>query len=217
MAVKIRLARHGRKKRPMYSIVVADARAPRDGRFIEKLGTFNPNVHPAHIELHEERALYWVMTGAQPTETTRTILSNSGVMYRKHLQVGVVKGAISQETADQRYESWKKDKEAKLGQSLFVSKDNPVEVEAVAPVIEEVVEAKVEATPEVKEEATPEVKEEAAPVVEEVVTEEPKAEVAEEAKEEEAPKAEATEEAKEEEAPKAEAGEEEKKEESPEA
>ena len=115
MAVKIRLARHGRKKKPVYSIVVADARAPRDGRFIEKLGTFNPNVHPARIEMHEERALYWVMTGALPTETARTILSNAGVMLRKHLQVGVLKGAITQEVADSRFEEWKRSKDAKKG------------------------------------------------------------------------------------------------------
>ncbi|MGB0522708.1 MAG: 30S ribosomal protein S16 [Flammeovirgaceae bacterium] len=207
MAVKIRLARHGRKKKAVYSIVVADARAPRDGRFIEKLGTFNPNVHPAHIELHEDRALHWVMTGAQPTETTRSILSTAGVMLRKHLQVGVLKGAISQETADQRYEAWRKDKEAKLGQSLFVSKDNPVEVEAAAPVVEEVV---VAPTPVVEEtvEETPAVAEKKE---EEVVAETTPEEVKEETTEEAAPKAE-VEEVKEEEA-----GEEEKKEESPEA
>lgn len=184
MAVKIRLARHGRKKKPVYSIVVADSRSPRDGRFIEKLGIFNPNVHPAHIELHEDKALDWVMKGAQPTETMRTILSTTGVMLRKHLQVGVLKGAISQDVADQRYEEWRKNKETKLGQRLFVSKDNPVEEEA-APVVEEepVV---VKAEEPVKEEA---------PVVEEAKAEEEPAK--EEVKEEEGPKAE-TEEVKEE-------------------
>ena len=106
MAVKIRLARHGRKKRAIYDIVVADARSPRDGKFIEKLGQYNPNSTPAGIELNNEKALYWLMNGAQPTDTTRKILSVSGLMLQKHLQVGVVKGAISQEEADKKFEAW---------------------------------------------------------------------------------------------------------------
>ncbi len=97
----------------MYDIVVADARAPRDGRFIEKLGNYNPNTNPATIKLDTDRALYWVMTGAQPTETARSILSRKGVMLRKHLQVGVNKGAITQEEADKRFAAWLKDKEAR--------------------------------------------------------------------------------------------------------
>ncbi len=113
MAVRIRLARRGRKKLAMYDIVVADARAPRDGRFIEKLGNYNPNTNPATIKLDTDRALYWVMTGAQPTETARSILSRKGVMLRKHLQVGVNKGAITQEEADKRFAAWLKDKEAR--------------------------------------------------------------------------------------------------------
>lgn len=111
MAVKIRLSRHGRKKRAIYNIVVADARAPRDGKFIEKLGQYNPNVTPAGLELNDERALHWLMTGAQPTDTTRKILSVRGLMLQKHLQVGVTKGAISQEEADKKLEAWKADKE----------------------------------------------------------------------------------------------------------
>jgi len=200
MAVRIRLARHGRKKKPVYSIVVADVRAPRDGRFIEKLGIFNPNSHPAKVELHEDRALYWVMTGAQPTETARSILSSAGVMLRKHLQVGVLKGAITQETADSRFEEWKKQKDAKTGKHIFISKDNPVE-EEVVPVVEEPVvvkaEAPVEETKPVEEEApkaeevetpTEEVKEETTTPVAETTeetpaetTEEPAAETEEEA------------------------------------
>lgn len=97
----------------MYDIVVADARAPRDGRFIEKLGNYNPNTNPATIKLDTDRALYWVMTGAQPTETARSILSRKGVMLRKHLQIGVNKGAITQEEADKRFAAWLKDKEAR--------------------------------------------------------------------------------------------------------
>ncbi|WMJ72839.1 30S ribosomal protein S16 [Cytophagaceae bacterium ABcell3] len=111
MAVKIRLARRGRKQRAMYDIVVADARAPRDGRFIEKLGTYNPNTNPADVDLDAERALKWVMNGAQPTDTARSLLSDGGVMLKKHLQVGVNKGAITQEQADKKFEEWKAAKE----------------------------------------------------------------------------------------------------------
>lgn len=110
MAVKIRLARRGRKKRPMYDIVVADARAPRDGRFIEKLGTYNPNTHPAEVSLKVDKAVKWLFNGAQPTDTARTILQKKGVMLRKHLQVGVIKGAITQEEADARFDNWLKEK-----------------------------------------------------------------------------------------------------------
>ena len=113
MAVKIRLARRGRKKLAIYDIVVADARAPRDGRFIEKLGNYNPNTHPATVLLKEDKALDWVLKGAQPTNTTRNILSAQGIMLKKHLQLGVNKGAITQEEADKKWEAWKKEKEDK--------------------------------------------------------------------------------------------------------
>ncbi len=113
MAVKIRLSRKGRKKMPIYDIVVADARAPRDGRFIEKLGQYNPHTTPATINVELERALHWMMVGAQPTDTTRKILSVSGVMFKKHLQVGVNKGAVTQEIADQRFEEWMTEKLSK--------------------------------------------------------------------------------------------------------
>ena len=111
MAVKIRLARRGRKKRAMYDIVVADARAPRDGRFIEKLGTYNPNTNPFTVVLANDKAVDWLLKGAQPTDTTRAILHHEGVLIRKHLQVGVLKGAITQEVADARFEEWKQSKE----------------------------------------------------------------------------------------------------------
>jgi small subunit ribosomal protein S16 len=113
MAVKIRLARRGRKKAPVYDIVVADARSPRDGKFIEKLGQYNPQSTPAGISLKDDRAVYWLMVGAEPTDTTRKILSVKGVMLKKHLQVGVQKGAITQEVADARFEAWSKEKEEK--------------------------------------------------------------------------------------------------------
>ncbi|MGI4875524.1 MAG: 30S ribosomal protein S16 [Janthinobacterium lividum] len=114
MAVKIRLARRGRKKAATYDIVVADARAPRDGRFIEKLGTYNPNTNPATINYDGERAFYWVMNGAQPTETVRAMLAYRGVLLRRHLQLGVTKGALTQEVADERYNQWLSDKDAKI-------------------------------------------------------------------------------------------------------
>lgn len=114
MAVKIRLARRGRKKSAIYDIVVADARSPRDGKFIEKLGTYNPNTNPASIDFSEEKAFQWLMNGAQPTDTVKAMLSYRGILYKKHLQIGVVKGAITQETADARFEEWKKEKEAKI-------------------------------------------------------------------------------------------------------
>ncbi len=111
MSVKIRLARRGRKKLAMFDVVIADARAPRDGRFIEKIGTYNPNVNPAFININEQKALDWIMKGAQPTNTARAILSERGVMFKKHLQVGVNKGAITQDQADKKFEDWFKDKE----------------------------------------------------------------------------------------------------------
>lgn len=114
MSVKIRLARRGRKKQAMYDVVVADARAPRDGRFIEKIGTYNPNTDPASIKLDDNKAFDWVMKGAQPTDTVRAMLSYRGIMMRKHLQVGVNKGAITQEEADKKLEAWIKDKESKI-------------------------------------------------------------------------------------------------------
>ena len=111
MAVKIRLARRGRKKLAIYDVVVADARAPRDGRFIEKIGSYNPNTDPASININNDRALKWLMNGAQPTDTVKAMLSYRGVMLKKHLQIGVVKGAISQEQADEKFQAWLDTKE----------------------------------------------------------------------------------------------------------
>ncbi len=108
MATKIRLQRHGRKNYAYYHIVIADARAPRDGRIIERIGSYNPNTNPATIELDFERAMYWTATiGAQPTDTVRNILSREGVMMMKHLQGGVKKGAFTAEEAEKRFEAWK--------------------------------------------------------------------------------------------------------------
>ncbi len=112
--VKIRLARRGRKKLAMYDVVVADARAPRDGRFIEKLGTYNPLTVPASIVLNDGRAFHWLMNGAQPSDTVKAMLSHRGIMLKKHLQIGVIKGALTQEQADAKLADWLKDKEAKV-------------------------------------------------------------------------------------------------------
>lgn len=112
--VKIRLARRGRKKLAMYDVVVADARAPRDGRFIEKLGTYNPLTVPAKVEINNDRAFHWLMQGAQPSDTVKAMLSYRGVMLKKHLQIGVIKGALTQEQADSKLEEWVKSKEAKV-------------------------------------------------------------------------------------------------------
>lgn len=106
MAVKLRLQRHGRKQAPFYHIVAADSRSPRDGRFIEKIGTYNPLTIPATIELDSDAALSWIAKGAQPTDTVRSILRFKGVMYRKHLLRGVKKGALTQEAADEMYAKW---------------------------------------------------------------------------------------------------------------
>jgi small subunit ribosomal protein S16 len=115
MGVKIRLQRRGRKKMAMYDIVIAPTTAPRDGRFIEKIGTYNPNTDPSTIVLKADRAVYWLMVGAQPTDTTRSILSHQGVMLKKHLQVGVVKGAITQEQADEKFLAWTDEKANRVG------------------------------------------------------------------------------------------------------
>ncbi|MDE6533254.1 MAG: 30S ribosomal protein S16 [Muribaculaceae bacterium] len=111
MATKIRLQRHGRKGYAYYPIVVADSRAPRDGRFIERIGSYNPNTNPATISLDFDRALYWVEVGAQPTDTVRTILSKEGVLLMKHLRGGVKKGAFNEEEAQRRFDAWKADRE----------------------------------------------------------------------------------------------------------
>ncbi len=114
MAVRIRLQRHGKKGRPFYHIVVADGRAPRDGRFIEKLGTYNPMTEPATVVLNFDSAVKWLKNGAQPSDTVRSLLSHKGVMLRRHLQIGVEKGAITQEQADSKFNQWMEEKEAKI-------------------------------------------------------------------------------------------------------
>ncbi|MDX1315863.1 MAG: 30S ribosomal protein S16, partial [Eudoraea sp.] len=114
MPVKIRLARRGRKFATIFNIVVADSRAPRDGKFIEELGQYNPNTNPATITLDFDKALDWLQKGAQPTDTCRAILSYKGVLYKKHLLEGVKKGAFDEAEAEKRFQTWMKEKEAKI-------------------------------------------------------------------------------------------------------
>ncbi len=114
MPVRIRLQRRGRTHQAVYSIVATDGRAPRDGKFIEKLGTYNPNTNPATINLNFDRALYWLQTGAQPSDTARAILSYKGVLMMDHLQRGVKKGAFDEAEAQRRFDEWMKQKESKI-------------------------------------------------------------------------------------------------------
>ena len=218
MPVKIRLQRHGSKKRPFYFIVAANSRSPRDGKFIEKLGTYNPLTVPATIDINRERALHWLNKGAQTTNTTRRILSFKGVLYMKHLMRGVGLGLFDEATAMEKFETWnedheklvdermsqhKKDKEAKKQKPIVKKID-------VAPTAEEV-EAEVaadEAAPVEAPEA-PEASTEETPAAEEAT---PAEEAKEEAPAEEAKEEAPAEEAKEE-APTEETKEEEKKEE----
>jgi small subunit ribosomal protein S16 len=137
MAVKIRLSRHGKKNAAFFHIVVADSRAPRDGRYIDKIGSYNPNTNPATIELNSEKAIEWLFNGAQPSDTCRRILSYKGVLLRKHLQEGVRKGAITQEIADQKWNAWVAEKDSKvsiksssLAQSSRDAKKAAIEAEA---------------------------------------------------------------------------------------
>lgn len=126
MAVKIRLQRHGKKNYAFYHIVVADVRAPRDGRFIEQIGSYNPNTNPATIVLNSDRALAWLNVGAEPTLVARRILSYEGVLLRKHLQGGVKKGAITEAQAEAKFTAWKEAKEAKVAGKVATLASNKV-------------------------------------------------------------------------------------------
>ena len=182
MATKLRLARHGKKGKPYYHIVAADARAPRDGRYIERIGSYNPNTNPATIDINFDRALDWVLKGAQPTDTVRAMLSYRGLMLKKHLQIGVIKGAMTQEEADKKFEAWLAEKDAKIeGKASKVAADKEAAKKAKLEAEAKVNAARAEALAAKKAEA------EAAA--------QPKEEVAEEASEEPTAEAETTEEA----------------------
>lgn len=131
MATKIRLQRRGRKSYAFYQIVIADSRAPRDGKFIEKIGSYNPNTDPATIDLDFDRALYWVLTGAQPTDTVRNILSREGIYMKKHLLGGVTKGAFGEAEAEAKFEAWKNNKESGLA-ALKAKNDEAAKADAKA-------------------------------------------------------------------------------------
>ncbi len=170
MSVKIRLQRHGKKGKPFYWIVAADARAKRDGRYLEKIGTYNPNVNPAIIDLNVDKAVEWLQNGAQPTDTAKNILSYKGAMLKNHLAGGVRKGALTQEQADAKFAAWLEEKAAKISakeeglsaaqadakaKALAAEKAvNEARIEAAKPVVEEV--AEVEASSEEVAEEAPE-------------------------------------------------------------
>jgi len=146
MAVKIRLQRHGKKNFAFFHIVVADTRAPRDGRYIEQIGSYNPNTNPATIVLNAERALAWLNVGAQPTLTARRILSYEGIMLRKHLQGGVAKGALTQDQADAKWNAWKAEQEKKVsGKKAGLQKDAAAKANEAAKAEAKVNEARAEA------------------------------------------------------------------------
>ncbi|MDC3195572.1 30S ribosomal protein S16 [Flavobacteriaceae bacterium] len=191
MSVKIRLQRHGKKGKPFYWIVAADARAKRDGRFLEKLGTYNPNTNPATVNLDVDGAVKWLQNGAQPTDTAKTILSYKGAMLKNHLVGGVRKGALTEEQAEEKFQAWLEakagkvaSKEENVAKAKSEAKAKALEAEKavnearVAAAVEEAAPEEV-VEEEVVEEATPEVvAEEAAPeVVEEKVAEEAAPEV----------------------------------------
>jgi len=190
MPVKIRLQRHGKKGKPFYWIVAADARSKRDGKYLEKLGTYNPNFNPAQIELDIDGTVKWLQNGAQPTDTAKSILSYRGAMLKNHLVGGVRKGALTEEQAEAKFQAWVDDKTSKVDakkSDLEKAKDaevtrifeaekatNEARIAAAAPVVEEVIE---EAAP-IVEESAPEVVAEEAPAVEAAVEVAPAAEEA---------------------------------------
>ena len=204
MATKIRLQRFGKKGKPFYHVVVADARAPRDGKFIERLGSYNPNTNPATIEINFEKALDWVNKGAQPTDTCRAILSYKGILYKKHLEGGVKKGALTEEQAEAKFAQWLEGKAIKIeGKKEILSKSkqeikkatllaeakkkeemaaaiivkNTPSEEVEETVVEETLDVEVSEVEETAAEETPEAEEEA-PVAEAEVAEEAPAEEA---------------------------------------
>ncbi len=182
MPVKLRLQRHGKKGKAFFHIVVADGRAPRDGKFIEKIGTYNPNTNPATIILDNDKAFNWLQKGAQPTDTTRAILSYKGILYRSHLAVGVKKGALTQEQADAKVAAWIEEKESKINakhDTLSSSKEDAAKARMAAEVKANKTKAAAIAaknTPPAEEAPVAEVAAAEAPVAEAPVAEAPVAE-----------------------------------------
>lgn len=190
MATRIRLQRHGRKRRAIFTIVVADQRSKRDGRYIEKIGQYNPNTNPATIDLNFDKALEWVMNGAQPSDTARAILSYKGVLMKKHLIEGVKKGALTEEQVEEKFNAWLEEKENRIQQKR----------EGLATASDSLKKARLEAEAEVNKKRAEAIAAKNAPEApaEEEVAEEAAAEATEEAPEaaaEEAPAAEGEEKA----------------------
>jgi small subunit ribosomal protein S16 len=216
MPVRIRLQRHGKKDKPFYWIVAADGRAKRDGRYLEKIGIYNPNTNPATVELDIDQAVKWLENGAQPSDTARTLLSYRGAMMKHHLNGGVTKGAFSQEEADKRFAAWLEEKQAKIqakidGLDKDQASDLAQRMEAEMAVNQKRIDD-LTAAPEAEEAAEGETAETSAEEVTASETEAPQEEVAVEEAAEETP---AVEEPKAEEAPAEEAVEEPKAEEAP--
>ena len=170
MPVKIRLQRHGRKGKPFYYVVAADSRSKRDGRFLEKLGTYNPNTDPATIELNVDGAVKWLENGAQPTDTARAILSYKGALLKHHLAGGVKKGALTEEQAEAKFQAWLEeknakvtDKEAKLAKAKDEAKAKKLEAE------KEINESRKAAAEEAAPKVTTEVVEKAVEAVKEEI------------------------------------------------
>ncbi|HLW42155.1 MAG TPA: 30S ribosomal protein S16 [Flavobacterium sp.] len=168
MSVKIRLQRHGKKGKPFYWVVAADARAKRDGKFLEKIGTYNPNTNPATIDLNIDAAAKWLSNGAQPTDTARAILSYKGALLKHHLNGGVRKGALTQEQADAKFAAWVEEKANKVNTKVSGLADNKAAAKAKALEAEKEVNAKrIAAAQQAQAAVEAENAEEAAPEVEE--------------------------------------------------
>jgi len=172
MAVKIRLQRRGKKGKPFYWVVAADARAKRDGKYLEKIGTYNPNTTPASIQLNIESALKWLQNGAQPTDTARSILSREGVLLKKHLAVGVKKGAMTEAQAEEKFNQWLTEKTTKVAASKDAfnkAKENAKneQLKAERKLNESRIEKAKEATQAATEQLVEEIEEAAAEVSEE--------------------------------------------------
>ena len=223
MSTRIRLQRHGKKGKPVYNIVVADQRSPRDGKYIEKLGIYNPNTNPAIINLDFDSTLDWMMKGAQPSDTAKAILSYKGILMKKHLLEGVRKGAFNEEEAEKRFTTWMEEKNQKVAdksQNVLKAKEDAKKATLETEKAKNEAKAKELATKKTKaaEETTEEVTEEAPAAeetTEEVTEEAPAAEETTEEVTEEAPAAEETTEEVTEEAPAAEETTEEVTEEAP--
>ena len=176
MPVKIRLQRHGKKGKPYYWIVAADARSKRDGKYLEKLGAYNPNTNPATVELNVDGAVQWLQNGAQPTDTAKTLLSYKGALLKNHLVGGVRKGALTEEQAEAKFTAWLEEKESKIQAKAEGLSDVEAKAKADALAAEKAVnEARIAAAAPVVEEEVAE----QAPIVEEVAQEAPAADAEE--------------------------------------